>query len=75
MGDEVVVYGQLKKYGTTYELDKNNVLISKNGTTGINKIASDASAKDAPIFNLSGQRVGKNAKGVLIQNGKKFVVK
>ena len=75
VGDEVVVYGQLKKYGTTYELDKNNVLISKNGTTGINKIASDASAKDAPIFNLSGQRVGKNAKGVLIQNGKKFVVK
>ena len=75
VGDEVVVYGQLKKYGTTYELDKNNVLISKNGTTGINKIASDASAKDAPVYNLSGQRVGKNAKGVLIKNGKKYVVK
>ena len=30
---------------------------------------------DAPVYNLSGQRVGKNAKGVLIKNGKKYVVK
>ena len=35
-GDEVVVYGDLKKYNNkTYELDKNNYLISINGETQI----------------------------------------
>lgn len=34
-GDEVVVYGDLKKYRNTYELDKNNYLISINGETQI----------------------------------------
>lgn len=30
---------------------------------------------DAPIYNLAGQKVGKNFKGVVIQNGKKFIQK
>lgn len=34
-GDEVVVLGDLKKYNKTYELDKNNYLISINGETQI----------------------------------------
>lgn len=75
VGDEVVVYGQLKKYNKTYEIDKNNTLISKNGATGINKVVTDVDSADAPVYNLSGQCVGKNAKGVLIKNGKKYVVK
>jgi hypothetical protein len=28
-----------------------------------------------PVYNLSGQRVGREYKGVVIQNGKKIVVK
>lgn len=28
-----------------------------------------------PMYNLSGQRVDKNYKGVVIQNGKKFINK
>lgn len=28
---------------------------------------------DAPVFNLNGQRVNSNAKGLLIKNGKKFM--
>lgn len=75
VGDEVVVYGQLKMYNETYEIDKNNILISKNGATGINKVVTDVDSANAPAYNLSGQRVGKNAKGVLIKNGKKYVVK
>lgn len=75
VGDEVVVYGQLKKFNTTYEIDKNNTLISKNGATGINKVVTDVDSADAPVYNLAGQRVGKNAKGVLVKNGKKYVVK
>ena len=28
---------------------------------------------DAPVFNLNGQRVNGNAKGLLIKNGKKYM--
>lgn len=44
-------------------------------TSNISAITSDEATKDAPVYNLAGQRVGKNAKGVLIKNGKKYVVK
>lgn len=49
--------------------------ISAPVPTGINSITTDAADANAPVYNLSGQRVGKNAKGVLIKNGKKYVVK
>ena len=49
--------------------------ISAPVPTGINNITTEATDADAPVYNLSGQRVGKNAKGVLIKNGKKYVVK
>ena len=76
VGDVVIVKGQLKKYGETYELDKNNQLYSLNGvTTGINNITTDATLENAPAFNLAGQKVGKAYKGVVIKAGKKFVQK
>ena len=31
--------------------------------------------KNAPVYNLQGQRVARPAHGIFIQNGKKFVVK
>lgn len=49
--------------------------ISAPVPTGINSITTDATDANAPVYNLSGQRVGKNAKGVLVKNGKKYVVK
>lgn len=76
VGDVVIVYGKLKKYGTTYELDKNNILISLNGTTtGITNITTDEAAKNAPVYNLAGQKVTKAYKGVVIKNGKKMIQK
>lgn len=76
VGDVVIVKGQLKKYGETYELDKNNQLYSLNGvTTGINNITTDATLENAPAFNLAGQKVGKAYKGVVIKAGKKFIQK
>ena len=44
------------------------------GSTGIQTITNKANT-NAPIYNLAGQRVNKGTKGLLIQNGKKFVVK
>ena len=76
VGDVVVVYGKLKKYNTTYELDKNNILISLNGkTTGITNITTDEAEKNAPVYNLAGQKVTKAYKGVVIKNGKKMIQK
>lgn len=49
--------------------------ISAPVATGINHISAAVDSADAPAYNLAGQRVGKNAKGVLIKNGKKYVVK
>lgn len=43
---------------------------------GINNIkAAEQNDANAPIFNLAGQKVEKSQKGILIQNGKKFVNK
>lgn len=76
VGDEVVVYGKLKKFKTTYELDLNNILISLNGTTtGITNITTDEATKNAPVYNLAGQKVTKAYKGVVIKNGKKMIQK
>ena len=32
-------------------------------------------SKEAPVFNISGQHVNKMYKGIVIQNGKKFIRK
>lgn len=44
------------------------------GSAGINDIKNDVD-KNAPKYNLAGQRVDNNYKGVVIQNGKKFMNK
>ena len=44
-------------------------------TTGISKVENLKVAQDGKAFNLAGQQVGKNYKGVVIKNGKKMVIK
>lgn len=47
-----------------------------DGESGINDITvEELNDPNAPVYNLAGQRVDKNAKGILIQNGKKFIRK
>lgn len=43
--------------------------------TGISAIKADFSNTAAPVYNLAGQQVNSGFKGLVIQNGKKFVVK
>ena len=46
------------------------------GTTGIKqKTNSKQQAANIPIYNLSGQRVGANFKGLVVKEGKKFMNK
>ena len=52
--------------------------IFEGQTTGIKTLDNFTNSpfdNDAPMYNLAGQRVGKNYKGVVIQNGKKFINK
>lgn len=55
-----------------------NILITAETNSGIREITADgvnANDANAPIYNLMGIQVDSNAKGILIQNGKKFIVK
>lgn len=75
-GDVVIIKGKLKKFNNKYELDMNNQLYSLNGqTTNIKDITTDAADANAPAYNLAGQKVGKEYKGVVIKAGKKFIQK
>lgn len=45
------------------------------GTTGIKDVKAAANADEAATYNMAGQKVGKNYKGIVIKNGKKTVQK
>lgn len=48
--------------------------VKKTTSSGINNITVEQELdENAPVYNLSGQRVSKDTKGILIQNGKKFI--
>ena len=49
--------------------------ISAPVPTGINNITTDAADANANAYNLAGQKVGKEYKGVVIKAGKKFIQK
>lgn len=49
--------------------------IALGEVTGINTVATDVDNANAPLYNVAGQRVGKDAKGLVIKNGKKIIIK
>ena len=67
-----IIISGVKFNGGQY-LDEIAVPVTKGTPTGINSI--EANGEKAASFNLAGQKVSANAKGIRIQNGKKFVQK
>lgn len=69
------------KAGETYYVFNKNTQMGFGGfeftagSTGISDITTAADDADAPVYNLAGQRVSKDTKGLLIKNGKKFINK
>ena len=55
--------------------DKVKIEVTGIPTVGINGIVTDDADDNAPIYNLAGQKVDKNYKGVVIKNGKKIYQK
>ena len=49
--------------------------VEKFEPTSITNITTDEAAKNAPVYNLAGQKVTKAYKGVVIKNGKKMIQK
>ena len=50
-------------------------LIFEDETTGISCISNEAITVNAPMYSISGQKVDESYKGIVIQNGKKFINK
>lgn len=83
VGDKVTLYGQLTAYKstkdnvTTTEYQLANSCIDKlnDPTTGIADVTVAPAAADAPLYNLAGQKVSKDYKGVVIKAGKKMILK
>lgn len=74
VGDEVIVLGSLALYNDTdYQMNTGNKIISLNGelTDGINGIS--AAQGEGKAYDLTGRIATKNAKGIVIVNGKKVV--
>lgn len=81
IGDEVVICGQLTNYlsnnapeGTdpTPEFTQGCYVYSIQSGTGINNINIAPNVNGA-IYNLQGQRVDENYRGIVIKNGKKIM--
>ena len=70
----VNIKGIITKYNTTYEIQPVEAPTAAT-PDAINEIKADAAIDvNAPMYNLAGQRVAKSYKGVVIQNGHKFLL-
>lgn len=51
------------------------VEFTPSGESAIANISADKANENAPVYNLNGQKVSKDYKGVVVKNGKKYVQK
>lgn len=59
-----------------FEWINNGTTIAINGEdTGISEVRANKAAADNKAYNLAGQQVGKEYKGLIIKNGKKYINK
>ncbi|MBQ8656300.1 MAG: hypothetical protein IJ527_04500 [Prevotella sp.] len=73
VGKEVKLYGYILKYMSRTGV-KNVADYVLDGATGINHVTTKIDV-NAPAYNLAGQRVDQNYRGVVIVNGKKVMQK
>lgn len=69
--DVVALFGDCAQDGTA----QLTVLSATASATGISSVTADKADSDAPMYNLAGQKVGKDYKGVVVKSGKKYLVK
>lgn len=64
-------YHSTEQHAGTWQISA----FSVSGTTGIQHVENAQQATDGRLYNLAGQRVGESYKGMVIQNGRKFIKK
>lgn len=66
----------MKISGTSFDgIYPTGLKVTVVSTTGIDNVTMDEDNKRCPIYNMNGQRVDERYKGIVIQNGKKRIVK
>ena len=79
-GESYMIFGPNYQFGfrdySFYPNQSINTYEPQDPTiSGISTVKAVAQRSNAPIYNLAGQKVAKDFKGIVIQNGKKMVVK
>ena len=54
---------------------KLEVTVTQGKATGVNVTTKTVKTSNAAMFNLAGQRVNKNFKGLVVKDGQKFMNK
>ena len=67
-------YYTFQKYSGTGNILISSIEFTPANASGISTIAADKVSNSA-IYNIAGQKVGNDFKGIVIKNGKKFVIK
>ena len=75
IGKEVMVKGKIQKYMSRVGMKESGAYMIDGTLVGISNLTVEAENADAPAYNLAGQRVGKNYRGVVVKNGKKLIQK
>lgn len=65
--------GTIYLYSQSGGINIYDIKYTPETSTGISDLTADKADANAPVYNLVGQRVSKGTKGILIQNGKKFI--
>ena len=73
--EKATIVGIFTYFNSTWEIQPIEPIEYQSTATAIGAVEASVIDLNAPIYNLQGQQVDKNAKGILIQNGKKFIVK
>ena len=63
------------QYGAKVYVTVNTIVYDDDNTTGVKNVKNTMAEGSNEIYNLSGQRVGKDYKGVVIKNGRKMIQK
>lgn len=75
VGDNVVIYGQLKNYNGTFEITNCYVYSIEKSATGIEGVEADKMQNNGEVYDLSGKVVPASRKGIVIVGGKKIIRK
>ncbi len=72
-------FNEEERSGYIYSSVANLKIVATNepaeGVTAIKEVNNTKTVKNAATYNLAGQKVGKDYKGIVVRDGKKFMVK